>query len=261
MGTVSLNNKDVDASLTPHDSGDDTQKTYSPNSKAIYPCTKGANSWSGLYSIISMLEQSTQDALFSDLTDAGADEYILQSYYTKVGGELRSLEEVVASNGGTGSFLILNDVINFSINKERLERSVTKMVPLGRNMSHRTLFSERIGEVSQDFDSKEYVGGAVPLKTYTRPTYPARATAGNGEIAQNVGYGNVAYYDESDIQTIADNFEAMNNNLSHLSISFRGPATIDDLNRVVNIDYILDNVNWDIGRNTTTFSCRSALFN
>jgi len=161
-------------------------------------------------------------------------------YYSKMGMDMKPIKEIIAQEG---NLLVLNNLLNIFVKKERLERSVTKCVPMGRNLSHRTLYSERVGELNQDFDSKEFTGGALPLKTETRPVFTARATAGVGDVAQNVGYGNAVYYDESDVQLIADNFAAMNKNLNNLSITFRGKADIYDLESVINVDFILDNVN------------------
>lgn len=165
----------------------------------------------------------------------------MSGYYTKVGADVQQLTEVVAAQ--EGSFHVLNSRLGIYVKRERLERSTTKCVPMGRNMSHRTIYSERVGEIKQDFDSKEFVGGALPLKTETIPTYPARATAGHGDIPQNVGYGNAIYYDESDIQTIADNFAAQNEWLSNISVLFKGPATIRDLEETLTGNFILDSVN------------------
>ena len=163
----------------------------------------------------------------------------LSSYYSKFGPEVRSLLDLHVIQD-QGSFHILNSELNVRVSKERLERSITKCVPLGKTMSHRVLYSERVGEIKQDFDSKEYIGGPVPLKTETIPTYPARASAGGGDTVQNVGYGNAIYYGEGDIQTIADNFAAMNDQLSNLSISFKGPATIRDLEDTLAGTFILE---------------------
>lgn len=222
----------------------------------LYPCTRGASSQSGLSTMISYLSSTERETLIEDapeISDAQAE-----SYYTKLGVDMVKVQELIAFEG---SLVILNNKIKVKVNRERLERSITRCVPLGRNMSHRALFSERVGEITQDFDSKEFVGGALPFKTKTLPTYPARATAGSGANPQNVGYGNAVYYSDSDVQTIADNFAAINDNLSNVNISFKGKASIDDLEAVMNDDFILDTVTWDIGRNATTFTCRAVLFN
>lgn len=203
------------------------------------------------------MESDARDTLFESAPELSDGDY--DNYVTKRGNEMVTIKELIGDSAS--GIIILSSLIGVQVKRERLERSVTKMVPLGRNMSHRTLYSERVGETNSDFDSKEYIGGALPLKTYTLPTYTAKATAGDGDTIQNVGYGNAVYFEENDVQVIADNFELMNNNLNHVSVTFKGAATIDDLENVIEGDYILDNVNWDIGRHTTTFSCRTVFFN
>jgi hypothetical protein len=94
-----------------------------------------------------------------------------------------------------------------------------------------------------------------------------------------VGYSNAVYYSEDDIQTIADNFALINEYLVSMNINFKGIATIEDLEKFFDSDefesgknsfgfkdiaenrYILDKVNWDLGKNITSFTCRTVLFN
>jgi hypothetical protein len=61
---------------------------------------------------------------------------------------------------------------------------------------------------------------------------------------------------------MADNYDKMNNNLSTISISFKGPAKLNDLKNTIGVNkYIIDKITWDIGRNSTTFQCRAEIFN
>ena len=236
---------------------EDCLATNVAGTNVIYPCSNGLGTQNGLSTIMAYMKTLDRNRIIE--TAPLLDEGDMSNYYTKVGIDIQSLTDVIAAQ--EGSFHILNNVIGVYVKQERLERSVTKCVPMGRNMSHRTIYSERVGEIKQDFDSKEYIGGALPLKTETIPTFPARATAGNGDIPQNVGYGNAIYYDESDVQTVADNFAAMNEKLSHISVSFKGPATIEDLESALTENFILDSASQDIGRNMTTFNCRAVIFN
>jgi hypothetical protein len=111
-------------------------------------------------------------------------------------------------------------------------------------MSYRNLHSERVGEVTQDYDSKHYTGGASAYKTMTWPTYTDKAYAGTtGSRIRNVGYGNAVFLDFSDLQTMANNYNKMNNNLSTISISFKGPAKLSDLDNAIGISkYIVDKI-------------------
>jgi len=178
------------------------------------------------------------------------------------------LKDILAKGG---SLHILNNIANISISRERFERSTIKMVPLGKTNSHRILHSEKVGEISQDYDSKEFIGGGVPLKTYTVPTYISKASSGSdsdikasgygNDRFSTVGYSNAVYYSDNDVQLIADNFAMINNHLASMNINFKGTATIDDLEDFFKErEFILDKVNWDIGKNTTTFTCRTTVF-
>jgi hypothetical protein len=64
-----------------------------------------------------------------------------------------------------------------------------------------------------------------------------------GSRVRNVGYGNAVFLHKSDIQTVANNYDNMNNNLSTISISFKGPARLDDLDSAIGTSrYIVDKI-------------------
>jgi hypothetical protein len=59
-------------------------------------------------------------------------------------------------------------------------------------------YSEKVGEIQQDFDSKMFISGAAPLKTYTVPTYNYDSIESSDNLKgtdkfANVGYENVVY--------------------------------------------------------------------
>jgi hypothetical protein len=173
-----------------------------------------------------------------------------ETYYTKSGTDMVPLKDLIVRGG---SLHILNSVANISTSRERFERSTMKMVPLGKTNSHRILHSEKVGEISQDYDSKEFIGGAVPLKTYTVPTYIAKASSGTASSVKSSGYGNnkfstvgynnAVYYSEDDVQIIADNFTLINDYLASMNINFKGMATLDDLEQFFKgREFILDKV-------------------
>lgn len=239
--------------------------------KTLYSCFKGASVQQGLSNIISLMTTADREQLTKiDSLPIDPKSNIPDIYYTLRGTEMIPIRDYEISNGG--SLHILNDVINIEVGKERFERSILRMVPLGKTNSHRYLYSEKVGQITQDFDSKEFIGGGVPLKTYTTPTYVAKASSGSGKNIKSsgqgndkfstIGYSNAVYYSEDDVQIVADNFALINEYLVSMNINFKGVATINDLESFFDTqDFILDKVNQDLGKNTTSFTCRTVLFN
>jgi hypothetical protein len=86
------------------------------------------------------------------------------SLYTRVGGDILPVEEIIAYEN---SLHDLTHLLGLTYSRERVERSTQDISPMGRNMSYRSLHSERVSEVTQDYDSKHYTGGASAYKTMT----------------------------------------------------------------------------------------------
>lgn len=235
--------------------------------KILYQCVKGATTQQGLSNIIQLLETINREELIknSELLDFNT----AKKYYTKIGPEMIPLNDILTKGG---SLHILNSVASISTSRERFERSTIKMVPLGKTNSHRILHSEKVGEISQDYDSKEFIGGGVPLKTYTVPTYIAKASASSGSNIKSsgqgndkfsaTGYGNAVYYSKDDVQIVANNFALINEQLASMNINFKGIATLEELEDFFDErDFIVDKINYDLGRNITSFTCRTVIFN
>ena len=141
------------------------------------------------------------------------------------------------------------------------------MSPLGKLNSQQIMHSEKVGEFSQDHDSKHFIGGSINLETYTVPTYiydtiSEKELLKSNNIFSQVGYGNAVYETEEDVKIVVENFNLINEHLGIMDINFKGSADIEDLESFFDgKEFILDSVKQDIGANTTTFTCRTVLFN
>lgn len=236
--------------------------------KLIYECTKGASTQSSLMNYLAMIDRSKFETIINTTNQVYdvTTETTLKRYYVNNNGSDIPLFELVATGGGA-FYAISNSNAKVYTSRERFERSILKMSELGKLNSYHSLHSERVGDLTQDYDSKQYIGGSLPLKTFTVPTYEYETSSGGGKVKttdkfSNIGYGNAAYYTEDDVKVIADNFNLINDHLASMTINFKGLAKIEDLEIFFGKrEFILDKVSQDIGKNISSFSCRTVIFN
>jgi hypothetical protein len=218
--------------------------------------------------MIALLETKYREPIFKntplmDLTKDSMYNQLSMSYFTKSGPDMIPIFDILAGRGG--SLHILNKYLKIYVGKERFERTIVKTYPLGKSNSHNTIYSEKIGEIQQDFDSKMFIGGPSPLKTYTVPTYHYESIESTDNLKgtdkfANVGYENAVYYSKEDVDIVIENYTKMNDYLNRVNITFRGIAFIEELeNFMGDREFIIDKISWDVGANITTFVCRAVI--
>lgn len=183
----------------------------------------------------------------------------LPNYKIRMGREVKSLDHYVLNAKNIG-FNDITDMLQTEFKHLPMEVSQTTHTPEGRNISTNYLWSHRVGENSQDFDSKTYQGGGTGLQTFVWPSYQCKKTSGDGNIPKNINLGNFNLYSESDLQTVANNFRELLTYSGNVAVSYKGIVKHNELDFVFGENqYVIDKIVYDLGKNSTTFECRAEL--
>ena len=94
-----------------------------------------------------------------------------------------------ASTGSNITASVVSDLTSFlkgSLGNYLISTSYTSIMPMGKDKSLQKISSQKQSQMGQDFDTKSYVGGGVPLKTYTYPDNIAKVVMGEAGLVKDI---------------------------------------------------------------------------
>lgn len=175
---------------------------------------------------------------------------------------------MTSAGGKTGadlqnrSALILNDYVKATIGAEITSTSYTTQKPAGgKDRSVNVISSQKLTPTGQDFDSKSYIGGGLPYKTFVYPDSATKVTLGKTGLIKDVQV-NGSFAGVGELGIVANNFYDSNANLKTISVNTQGLFDIDQISSILGGDFqniIIDKVTYDYGQNGTVLDGRTTI--
>jgi len=153
----------------------------------------------------------------------------------------------------------ITDLVSAKLEFINVSTSYTTHKPCGKNKSFNTISSQKIVPTGQDFDSKTYIGGGLPLKTYTYPDTIAHIIIGEDGLVKNIQAGGT-FASKGELEVVASNFYESNSMLAQVTITLRGLLDINDIGDYYDTtNLVIDKVTYDYATNSTVINGRSML--
>lgn len=166
------------------------------------------------------------------------------------------------ANTGMSNSHTLGDITDFvsgKLDTILTSTSYTAIQPLGKDKSMHVLSSQKQGPMGQDFDTKSYVGGGVPLKTYTYPDNVAKIVLGKSGLVKDIQVSGT-FREIGELEIIAGNFYDSNERLRTINLTTQGMLEINSVSNVLGFDnFIIDKITYDYAQNGTIIEGRAAL--
>ena len=167
-----------------------------------------------------------------------------------------------ASTGSNVTASTVSDLTSFlkgKLGNYLISTSYTSIMPMGKDKSLQKISSQKQSQMGQDFDTKSYVSGGVPLKTYTYPDNIAKVVMGDTGLVKDIQI-NGTFLGIGELKIIISNFYDSNDLLRQLGLNTQGIMDINSIDSVLGIEqYIIDKITYDYAQNGTIVEGRAVL--
>lgn len=227
-----------------------------------YICSQGLGRFDSLINMFVNLDtMMLKTKLLKDLSAISAEEK--KKYQTVHGSGLFNLSQIRGAEqieGADKNLSVQNAGETFDVT-ERLQSKILKIksatsiethTPLGKNKSINVVKSTKETPIAQDFDTQNYIGGALQAQTLVQPNVIAKETRGNG-IIKNMQIDGV-FPNKGEFNIVCDNLYEQNQKLSTISTVVKGliePKIIINFGDSSKIK--IDKITYDHQSNGTVF--------